>query len=194
MGVLLINCTLSLDANELRALRSFEWDSKMKKIVNSMPFYPPFEKFFISVDRELNFSHPVTIALLRCLTALKWQQQKKTLLPAEIGKVEDQIYQIVISLSDQKLQSKLDKLWILMKQFKIIDFKDLTPPLQDSDYIPVSESTKKVKRMEISNKHNEAEYEKIIEKYLRPFGQPLEEVQVEEVPDELVELISKLRL
>lgn len=183
---------LSLEINDLCALRCIWRHYPTRHLMEAAPFHPPFEKFFIGLNGVLNLHHPMTIALLRCAAAVRWHQLKKTRSPADIGKTGDQLRLIAENSGDRNLQPRLDELWGMMKQSEFLDLENPPPALNDSDYIPVSATSKWMERaLEPMSAQERGELEKLTEKYLRPFGQPLDEVLIEEAPDEIIEIMSK---
>lgn len=130
---------LSLDSSGLCALRSTWWHYEMRKILGAAPFRAPFDGFFIGSGSVPNLCHPTTIALLRCLAAVRWHQLKRTRLPADIGKAEDQLKLVADNLEYGGLQTMLDELWAIAKKYNFIDFKE-PPPLSAADYIPIAKS------------------------------------------------------
>lgn len=183
---------VSLDPNDLCALQNLWWDYDTTSLMATAPFHPPFDKFFIGSNKVPNLNHPTTIALIRCVAAVRWHKLKKTRTPADIGRCEDQIRRIAKNLSYSDLQPMLDQLWVIIQQSEFLDLKTTPPPLQDSDYIPASETSKwMIEALEPKEEMERDEFDKLIKKCLRPFGQPLEEVLIEEAPAEIIEIMSK---
>lgn len=183
---------LSLDASAWCCLRRTWWHYEMKSIVEAAPFNPPFERLFIGTDDVLNLRHPTTVALLRCMAAVRWHQLNKTRPPADIGKAEDQLKSITEHLGYGNLQYRLDRLWLLAKECKFLDLNEPPAPLSAHDYIQISASSHLMEQA-LTFRGNEGR-EKVTELaagYLRPFGCPLEDVEPEDPPIEIIRMMTK---
>lgn len=181
---------LSLDLSGFCALRSTWWHYDMRHILAAAPFNPPFESFFIGNDSVPNRRHPITVALLRCLAAVRWHQLKESRRPADIGKAVDQLNLVAKNLHRPGVQAMLDGLWALVKQGDFLEFEE-PPPLSADDFIPVSESSKYMQRA-LSPRDNKERQElaQLTERHLRPFGDAIEEVEPENAPPDVIEAMS----
>lgn len=180
----------SLDPNCLCAMRSLWWEHHLKPIIDATPFEPPYESFFIGDDKILNLRHTTSIALLRCCAAIRKHKKQKSIAPANIGLIEDRLKQVADNLHAKNLQRLLKRLWETVKEINLLELGEV-PPLRDTDYAPVSKDESYIQKALEHDSEEKEEFKKLTDKYLRPFGQPLDEILFEEVPTEIVERMSK---
>lgn len=180
---------LSLDLPDLCALRHRS-PYRIRDILAAAPFSSPFECFFIGEGSVPNRRHPTTVALLRCFAAVRWHQLKRSRQPVEIGRALDQFELVASRLHSRRIEASLDSLWAVVKQGRFLDFEP-PPPLSDRDIIPVSESSRHMRRaMNPRDEGERRELAQLREPHLRPFGQPVEKVEPEDAPPDIIEAMA----
>ncbi len=181
---------LSLPLEGFGALRRLWWHYHMRPILASAPFNPPFQAFFVGDGSVPNRCHPTTVALLRCLAAVRWHQLKKSRSSAAIGKAVDLLELIGSNIHGNRVQAMLDGLWALIKEFNFLDFEP-PPPLTERDFVPVSEGARYMQRALSPRDDNERrEFAQFAERHLRPFGQAVKRVEPEDAPPDVVKALA----
>ena len=159
------------------------------KLLKAAPYYPPYDSYFTGENSVPNLNHPVTIFLLRCVASVKLHQLKNTLSAIVIGELSDFISRTCENLSHRNTQAHLDKLWNLAKENELFELSSSLKPLQEEDYIPYSKNSTFMVEM-IQNDNRDGRKNSLTDKYIRPFGQVLNDVLIEDVPSDVVDEIK----
>jgi hypothetical protein len=184
----------TLDSNSWCALRSTWWSMGVSPIINAVPFAEPFESFFVSPARELNLRHPMTVLLIRCAASIRLQLSKVRHRSALIGQAEDQMKLVAESLYDpDKLNRLTQQLVSFLQSHTMLDFTGNFPGISANDYVPRSKNARLMQRALRPNEKEKGKFAKLTSPFFREFGFPLTTTVPEEVPEEIVKVISKLK-
>lgn len=110
---------------------------------------------------------------------------KETRPPADIGKAVDQLKLIAGQLNRYKVQKLFGRFWALVRQCEFLDFKE-PPSLSRADFIPVPDTSKYMQQAMSPRYQVDEEVALLAGRYLRPFGEAIEEVEPEDTPPDVV--------
>ena len=199
----------SLENDSIIAMQNADWDYFLRIIISAAPFHHPFESFFWANGCSLNLNHPLTKELIRCCAALRLHKLKKTQSKVIIGNVEDCLKAFVSQLSRNtytlelhqtydldEIQSSLDALWSTLNKTSFYNVNAYLTPLKEEDFIKPHSTVYKKLAYIMETQHPEARQilNEIAEHYLRPFGSPLTDIKPEEIPEELIQKLTDLKI
>ena len=111
-------------------------------------------------------------------------------MAADIGKAEDALKHVAENLVSRNIHSALNDLWQLMKSLGFLSF-DSPPPIAAKDYIPVADSYSSMRRaLEPRTTEEEVEFGKLVSKYVRSFGDSVDDSTAEEAPAEVIKQMA----
>jgi hypothetical protein len=112
----------------------------------TLPFSAPFETAFAYGQRFFNSVHPTIYALIKSCAALALQDLRRSIPEAAVDKmrkalleVRNDVWGLVNAPSlpeSEKMETHLDTLWRLVRDFNLFDLPDDPPIPRRSDFVP----------------------------------------------------------
>ncbi len=177
---------LALSPAERAFVHNRWWPRDTEILGEAAPFAPPFDNFFQGRGC-VNLKHPVGKALFRCISALRYHQERGGADAGTLGKLEDRLRQALA------YPSECPKLWDDFVASKLLPGFEPPPALKNEDFIPSPENGDMMSAALSPGSFKDGhKLLPVVPGFYRPFGHPLASTELEPTPKEIVKLVKSL--